>query len=60
MKIKVNDMNCKHCVMSIQKALLLNQIKGTVDLSTKTVDVIEKDVEKAIKAIKVAGFTPEQ
>ncbi len=60
MNIKVADMNCNHCVMSIQKALILNQIKGQVDLATKTVKVAEQDLEKAIAVIKQAGFSPEK
>jgi copper chaperone len=58
MKIKVNDMTCNHCVAKIQKELIFNQIKGKIDLSSKTVEVLDNDVEKAVLVIKKAGYTP--
>jgi copper chaperone CopZ len=58
MKIKVNDMTCNHCVAKIQKELIFNQIKGKIDLPTKTVEVPDLDAEKAVLVIKKAGYTP--
>jgi copper chaperone len=58
MKIKVSDMTCNHCVAKIQKELIFNQIKGKIDLPTKTVEVSDADLEKAVSVIKKAGYTP--
>ncbi len=56
--IKVNDMHCMHCQQTIEKALKKNHIRGKVDLDNREVTVENSDVEKAISAIKEAGFTP--
>lgn len=57
MKLTVNNMTCNHCVMTIQKALLINNIKGDIDLATKSVEIKkESDVEKAKEVIKKAGY----
>lgn len=59
-KLIITNMNCMHCVKRIEEAL--NKIKGieyTVTLETKEVSINcedEKKVEKAIKAIKKAGY----
>lgn len=58
MKITVNDMNCKNCVAKIEKQLFMNGVKSEINLSDKTIDVKEKDHEKAVKAIIEAGYTP--
>lgn len=61
MKLKVKDMSCNHCVMKIQKSLLVKGVKAEIDLSNHIVDVkLEKDVDKAIEAIKEAGYTAEK
>ena len=58
MKITVNDMSCKMCAAKIEKQLIMNGVKSTVDVETKTVLINEKDQEKAVTAIKNAGYTP--
>jgi copper chaperone CopZ len=57
--IKVNDMNCEHCVHTITKALKKAKIKGEVDLNTKSVTTSVEDELKASEAISLAGYTPE-
>lgn len=57
MKLYVDDMSCNHCVMKIQKALLTSGIQAVITLEDKTVNLkAEKDVDKAIEAIKKAGY----
>ena len=59
----VNDMDCKHCKMTIDNKLgSLNGVtKVAVNLDDKTVGV-EGDIsrDKIIEAIKEAGYTPEK
>lgn len=60
MEIKVKDMTCNHCVMKIDKALMMAGVKGKADLESKTVNVkLEKDLDKAKEAITNAGYTIE-
>ena len=59
MKIRVENMSCMHCVQTIQKALLSNQLFAKIDLATKTVTFNnEVDGKKGIDVIKKAGFNP--
>ena len=59
MKIKVEDMSCKHCVAKIEKSLLLHGVDAQVTLSDHTVTVKkDSDQEKAFDAITKAGYTP--
>ncbi|VEU82935.1 heavy-metal-associated domain-containing protein [Acholeplasma hippikon] len=58
MKIKVNDMSCKHCVAKIEKELIMNGVQSKISLEEKTVDIKDKDQDKAMGAIKAAGYTP--
>jgi|GEM_PF-1598552 len=51
MKYKVNDMSCKHCVMRIEKTLAEANIKGTVDLATKTVVSDSEEVPAVLSRI---------
>ncbi|HHY96856.1 heavy-metal-associated domain-containing protein [Acholeplasma equifetale] len=60
MKIKVNDMTCAHCAATIQKSLLSKGVVGTVSHVDKVVSIQDKDYDKAISAIKDAGYTPEE
>ncbi|PKK89351.1 MAG: hypothetical protein CVV62_01405 [Tenericutes bacterium HGW-Tenericutes-7] len=60
MKVIVSDITCNHCVMTVQKALLMKGIAAKVELSDKSVTFKnEKDLEKVIETIKEAGYTPE-
>ena len=60
--IKVPDMSCRHCVMTIERAVKeLDGVESVaVDLETKLVEV-EGDVpiEKVKEAVRNAGYTPE-
>ncbi len=56
--IKVSDMHCIHCQQTIEKSLKKAHVKGTVNLDNREVTVADSDVEKAISAIKEAGFSP--
>lgn len=56
-KVTVPDMSCGHCVMAIEKALKADELTGKVDLSTKTVELEEADLEAVTKAIEQAGYT---
>ncbi|MBN2299679.1 MAG: heavy-metal-associated domain-containing protein [Acholeplasmataceae bacterium] len=60
MKVNVPDISCKHCVMAIQKSLILSGLNAKVDLDDKSVSFKnDKDLDKVIDAIKKAGYTPE-
>lgn len=60
MKVTVPDISCNHCVMAIQKSLLVNGLNAQVSLIEKTVSFKdEKDLEKVVDAIKKAGYNPE-
>ncbi len=60
MKLTVNNMTCNHCVMTIQKALLLNGIQAEVNLASKSVTIKkETDLEKAKSVITKAGYNVE-
>jgi copper chaperone CopZ len=57
MKVYVENMTCNHCVMKIQKSLLVNGVVAQVNLDEHAVILkSEKDLEKALKAIKEAGY----
>ncbi len=59
MKVIVSDITCNHCVMTIQKALLINGLNAKVELADKSVNFKnDKDLEKVIETIKKAGYTP--
>jgi len=59
--IKVSDMTCDHCKMTIEKAVneVLQVRNVTVDLDNHLVN-IEGDiaVDQIVQAIKDAGYTP--
>ncbi|MBU1143414.1 MAG: cation transporter [Firmicutes bacterium] len=58
MKVKVLDMTCNHCVMKIQKALLIEGVKASVELSSHEVTFKkDEDLDKVKKAITEAGYT---
>ena len=60
MKVTVPDMTCNHCVMKIQKALLVTGVKVTIDLPTHEVTFKkDEDLDKVKKAITEAGYTVE-
>ncbi len=57
--IKVDDMHCIHCKMTIEKALKRKRINAEVDLENKQVKLAdEADKDKALQAIKDCGFNP--
>ncbi|MFA6692868.1 MAG: cation transporter [Acholeplasmataceae bacterium] len=57
MKLHVENMTCNHCVMKIQKSLLINGVDAKVSLDEHAVILkSDKDVDKAKKAIKEAGY----
>jgi Cu+-exporting ATPase len=59
-RIKVGDMNCQHCVATIDKALENAGIdKREIDLETKMVSVETERIDDVLTAIKEAGYTPE-
>ena len=58
MKVQVLDMTCNHCVMKIQKALLVAGVKATVELDRHEVTFKkDEDLDKVKKAITEAGYT---
>jgi copper chaperone CopZ len=60
MKVIVPDMSCKHCVMTIEKSIVMSGLKAKVLLDDKSVTFQnEKDLEKIKQAIVKAGYTPE-
>ena len=59
-KIKVNDMNCQHCVATIDKALVCAGIQDrTIDLPNKIITLECDNLEVAKKAISDAGYSVE-
>lgn len=57
----VNDMNCKHCVMTIRKAVeaMDGVEKIDIDLDRKAIDVIHQDkinADDIINTIKTEGY----
>lgn len=58
-EIKVNDMTCMNCVNKINMKLTINNVNAKIDLSTHTVNVQEKDLDKAVNLIKETGYNPE-
>lgn len=60
MKVIVPDMSCKHCVMKIEKSLMMEGLKAKVVLDDQSVNFTkESDLEKVKKAIEKAGYTPQ-
>ncbi|HRX45131.1 MAG TPA: heavy-metal-associated domain-containing protein [Acholeplasmataceae bacterium] len=58
MKITVPDMSCNHCVMKIQKQLLIDGVQATVDLKDKSVNFKkDADLEKVTASVKKAGYS---
>ncbi|MDY0074791.1 MAG: heavy-metal-associated domain-containing protein [Acholeplasmataceae bacterium] len=58
MKLYVEDMSCNHCVMKIQKQLILDGNNAKVELSDKSVTFQkESDLEKVVQSIEKAGYT---
>ena len=57
--VTVNDMNCGHCVATIDKALEKAGIKERdINLEKKTVTFDASHIEKGLEAIQNAGYTP--
>jgi len=58
MKVLVPDMSCKHCVMKIEKQLMVDGLKAKVELESKSVSFAkDSDLEKVQKSIEKAGYT---
>ena len=59
--VTVKDMNCGHCVATIDKALENAGIKERdINLEKKTVTFDASHIEKGLEAIQNAGYTPEK
>jgi len=57
MKVLVPDMSCKHCVMKIEKQLMVDGLKAKVELESKTVSFAkDSDLDKIQKSIEKAGY----
>jgi len=57
MKVLVPDMSCKHCVMKIEKQLMVDGLKAKVELESKTVSFAkDSDLDKVQKSIEKAGY----
>lgn len=58
MKVYVSDMSCNHCVMKIQKQLMMDGIQATVQLTDQSVSFKkERDLDKVKLSIEKAGYT---
>lgn len=58
MKVIVPDMSCNHCVMKIQKQLLIDGVQATVYLKDKSVNFKkDADLEKVTASVKKAGYS---
>jgi copper chaperone CopZ len=59
MKVTVKDMSCNHCVMKIQKQLMMDGLNATVELKDQSVSFKkEADLDKVKASIEKAGYTP--
>lgn len=58
--LKVPGMMCNMCVKRITKALTDEGINATVELSTKSVTVLEELVSKVVDILDDLGFDVEQ
>lgn len=57
MKVIVPDMSCNHCVMKIQKQLMMDGIQASVELKDKSVTFKkESDLDKVKLALEKAGY----
>lgn len=57
--VTVSDMNCRHCVATIDKALEAAGIQEReINLENKTVHFDTSNIEKGLEAIQKAGYTP--
>jgi len=54
----VKDMDCNHCVASINSALESEKITAQISLDQQTVIIDEDDVSLAINVIEQAGYHP--
>ena len=54
----INDMDCKHCVASIESALQSEKIDATISLDQQTVTIHESDATLAMNVIEQAGYHP--
>ena len=60
MKITVTDMSCNHCVMKIQKQLMMDGIQASVELKDKSVTFKkESDLDKVKLSLEKAGYKAE-
>lgn len=60
MKVTVPDMSCKHCVMKIEKSIMMSGLKAKVTLDDKSVTFQnDADQPKVVAAIEKAGYTVE-
>lgn len=58
MKVYVSDMSCNHCVMKIQKQLMMDGLQATVELADQSVSFKkEGDLDKVKSSIEKAGYT---
>jgi P-type Cu+ transporter len=56
--IQVPDMDCNHCVKTIETALTTQKIQAKVDLGSKSVSLDAAHVDQAMQTIANAGYTP--
>lgn len=56
--LHIKDMECKHCVASVENALQEEKITAEISLEQQTVTVIEEDVSLAMNVIEQAGYHP--
>ena len=57
MKLTVKNMTCNHCVMTIQKGLMMKGIKADINLEEKSVMLKhESDAEEAKETMKALGY----
>jgi copper chaperone CopZ len=56
--LHIKDMDCKHCVASIESALQTEKITAEISLAQQTVIIDEADATLAINVIEQAGYHP--
>lgn len=59
--VKVLDMTCKHCEMTIKKEFFKThpEIKLDINLEDKTIKIEDDSQDKVVTLLKELGYTPE-
>ncbi|MDS9466127.1 heavy-metal-associated domain-containing protein [Paracoccus sp. MBLB3053] len=59
MKLRVDDMSCRHCTDTIEKAISDAGGRASADLDSRTVEIESLDEARAMQVIREAGYEPQ-